>query len=312
MATVDDDPHQLTRGIGAEVETLHHIGHQFSADAAQQRSGAARPRPWRARAEITAETSVDQRIVTMGAARDATAVVLAQRQLIGGDGLDAVLRAHRRGATTDVRHQRVHALELAQRRPARVKAAPTRSRRQPEREGLGEIFSRMRLRIPTVEMLDESAAQRIDRIGVGVGRERRAEDLAPSATAAQAIGGIDGVSRLVAQDAHEAGGIATLDDAAHPALQTLEAWMREIEGDGDAGDTVGREPFLREPDMWPQCDATRVEFGVQAADRAAQHRTVGTTQTQVAEPHPQHGRIRLSSPSGPSARHTCLLERVAV
>src|SRR5437868_6411629 len=49
-------------------------------------------------------------------------------------------------------HEFIHVFKFLQRPPLRVTLAPVQSRREPDREGLGEIFVGMALRIPVIQV----------------------------------------------------------------------------------------------------------------------------------------------------------------
>src|ERR1051325_2853196 len=56
-------------------------------------------------------------------------------------------------------HQLIDLFQFAQRRPAGVPLTPVKTRSEPDRECLGKIFIRMRLRVPILQMHDITAAE---------------------------------------------------------------------------------------------------------------------------------------------------------
>ena len=158
----------------------------------------------------------------------------------------------------------------------------------------------MRLRVPLAEVLHVTAAAGARPVRVGIRQRSGAEDLAPALAAAKTIGGVDGVTRFVAQDAHRAFGAAAFDVAHHAALEPLEARMREIERHGDAGHAVGRKPFFRQPHVRTKTDLALVELAIQAAHAFGHGRTFDL-EFQIAEAQAQqlfigHARPRAHSP----------------
>ena len=61
-------------------------------------------------------------------------------------------------------------------------------------------------------------------------------------------------------------GIAAFDFEHLRELELRQARMREVEGDGDAGHAVGREPLVGQPVVRPEREAARVELGVDLRD----------------------------------------------
>src|SRR4029077_19726761 len=72
----------------------------------------------------------------------------------------AIFRCMHRFLSCQRFHQFIDVFEFLERLPARVTLAPVESRCEPDGEGLREIFIRMRLRVPIVEMRDVTAAER--------------------------------------------------------------------------------------------------------------------------------------------------------
>ena len=91
------------------------------------------------------------------------AIVPPQRVAESAQRIDLVDALDERLAAAQRLHQRVHVLQLLQRRPPGVALLPVRVRRQPDREGLGEVLVGMALRVPR----DRCAARTLLLYGLG-------------------------------------------------------------------------------------------------------------------------------------------------
>src|SRR5690606_40601380 len=118
------------------------------------------------------------------------AIMCAQSLPVFRDRLDQPAIAPARRPLRDLLHQAIDILELPERGPARVVAAPARARLQPDGKCFGEILGRVALRIPVTEMQDIAAAPGARRVIGWVALRRRAEHGAPVTPVAQAVGGI--------------------------------------------------------------------------------------------------------------------------
>ena len=105
-----------------------------------------------------------------------------------------------------------------------------------------------------------------------------AEQLAPLPLAPQVKRVVDGVAGLVPQDAHARVVVAALHFEHLRELQLGQSRMREIERDGDAGNAVGREPLVREPEVRAEQQAAAGQFAVQLLDS---QREVGALELQI-------------------------------
>ena len=128
-------------------------------------------------------------------------VVLAQRLLQAGQRRQLAARDATRRPAGELLHQLVHVLELLQGRPVGVALAPLRVRLQPDGERFREVLVGMTLRVPGVQVQDEALAVGLRRVVLGILCGRRPEQLQPLAPPVQRIGVVDGVARLVAEDA---------------------------------------------------------------------------------------------------------------
>ena len=166
----------------------------------------------------------------------------------------------------ELAHQRVHVLQLLQRRPVRVAAPPVGIRVEPHRERLREVLVRVALRVPAVEVQDEALAVGLRRVVVGILHVRRAEELLAPPPLTQLVGVVDGVSRLVPQDLQAPRVGAPLDLEHLRAFELLEPRMREVERDRHTRHAVGREPFRGQPEVRLKGEAARVELALQLCD----------------------------------------------
>ena len=80
-------------------------------------------------------------------------------------------------------------------------------------------------------------------------------------TTAKAVGVVDGVSGLVAENHQARFGVAAFDLQHLGGLEPGQPRMRQIERDGDARHIVGREPFIGEPVVRPERQPARLELG---------------------------------------------------
>src|SRR6185503_4944078 len=91
-------------------------------------------------------------------------------------------------------HQRIDVFELRKRLPSGVAMPPLAVRRQPDGERLGEVFVRVALRVPRVQMQHEALAVRLRRVELWIRFRGRAEDLASLASSTEAVGVVDDVA----------------------------------------------------------------------------------------------------------------------
>lgn len=108
---------------------------------------------------------------------------------------------------------------------------------------------------------------------------------------------------FVPKDAHQTGGITTLDTVRHTSFQALESRMCEVKRDRDTGYTVGRKPFVRKPEVRRELDIACGELSVNASQRAPQDRASRCPESQVAEAQSQQLRIAVTGPLRRPAGH---------
>ena len=124
---------------------------------------------------------------------------------------------------------------------------------------------------------------------------------APLLATMQAEGVLNRVARFVAEQPQAIGPVATLDLEDLRALEALEPGVREIEGDRDAWDAVGREPFLGEPAVGAHAQISRPEFLVESLDRTLEPGSF-ELEAQVTESPFEEFVVRTGFP-GSGARH---------
>ena len=202
------------------------------------------------------------------------------------------------GWRADLPHQLVHVLELLERRPVLIAAAPVRSRIQPHRERLGEVLVGMALRVPVVDVQDEAAAVRLRRVELRVVDRRGPEQRLAAPAAAQHVGVVDRVTELVTQDAHAPRRRAPLDFEHLLALEPGEPRVRQVERNRDAGHAVGREPLVRQPEMRAEDHAALGQLRLEVADALLQRAAIDR---EIELRHPQVEEL-VVSPLGPERR----------
>ena len=142
-------------------------------------------------------------------------------------------------------HQLVHVFKLFERLPAGITLTPIKVRRQPDGERLGEIFIRMALRIPVVEMHHVTAAERPRTIKFRCLISRRlSESLLPFFLFRQLIGVAVSVRRFVPDQSHEPLWRSALDFEHHRLLQLAQPVVHEKKRHEDRRDADRHEPFI--------------------------------------------------------------------
>jgi hypothetical protein len=255
-AAQDHSPQHLVDGEGPLPRPAGDLPSQGGAALPQE---GRRELAGAAGAEEALELVVVDRAVLLSVVGLLALVVFAQGHLQGADRVDAISRAHDGRQVPDLRHHLVDVLELPQRGPARVLASPASGSRQPHGEGLGEVLYRMALGVVVVEVMDEASAARARNVGRAVGSRCRTEALTPALAPVEPVGVVEGVTRLVAQELH-AGRASTALHFEHLAtLECDEPGVRQVEGNGESRDAVGREPVRGEPDVGPEADPRALE-----------------------------------------------------
>jgi hypothetical protein len=99
------------------------------------------------------------------------------------------------------------------------------------------------------------------------------------------------VPGFVPQNPHAPFGLASLDFEHLGELQLRQTRMREIEGNGDSWDAIGREPLVRQPVVRTERHAACGQLLVQLGDPGFQ-RTAFDPQIELAELQVQQLLIR--------------------
>ena len=203
LGALDRDAQDLLHAVTFGAQFAHGGVHQMQRVRAQKSAGTAR-----ASAAFRGEDPFEQ-VIGDGAAIHAVAtqfaaIVIGQRVRVLAQRLDHFAIANRRPLAAHAFKQLVDELELVERRPLRIGAAPRGIRLEPDRKGFGKVFAGMRLRVPLAEVLHVAAAAGTRSIGIRIRQRGRAEDFAPALAAAQAISRVDGMAGFVTQDAHGA------------------------------------------------------------------------------------------------------------
>src|SRR6185503_12270886 len=106
-------------------------------------------------------------------------IVFAQRRTQFGNWFNLGARAVAWLGSGQLVHQRVDVFKFSERRPAFVTSPPARTRRQPNCKRLGEVFSRMRLRVPGRQVQHKLPAFWFRFVELRVALRERSEVLAP-------------------------------------------------------------------------------------------------------------------------------------
>src|SRR5207245_1898963 len=188
--------------------------------------------------------------------------------------------------------------ELAQGRPARVARPPFRLGAEPDREGLREVLVGMALRVPGVEVQHEALAVRPRRIVLRIGLAGAAEALLPPLPPPQPVGVLDRVAGLVTEDLEAPVPGAALHLEHLALLQPAQPRVDQVERDGHAGHAVGTEPFVGEPEVRPEVQATRLQLADELGDAVLD---AGALDAQVEVARPE-GEQPLAGPRLPGPR----------
>ena len=115
-------------------------------------------------------------------------------------------------------------------------------------------------------MEHEALAVGLGRVELRIGFARRSERMLPLAAPPQPERVVDGVPGLVPQDAHAPFVFAALDLEHLGLFQRFESRVRQIEGDGDRGCAVRREPLVRQIEVERKAQAARGDLRAKLRD----------------------------------------------
>ncbi len=193
-------------------------------------------------------------------------------------------------------HDALDELEFANGGPIGIVTPPSGFGLHPDCEGLRKVLRWVALRVPVTEMKYVTTTARPWRIVVRIRRRGPTEHVAPVSTPTQCIRIVDCMTGLVTQNAHAPFPVATFDVAHHVTLELAQTRVSKVEGNGKAGDAVGREPLGRQPDMRSEPDPPAFQLAVQALD-VGPHEAAFKTQAQAAETKSQQRVIVVISPT---------------
>jgi hypothetical protein len=101
---------------------------------------------------------------------------------------------------------------------------------------------------------------------IGVWDRGFAKNLLTPWTATDCEGILDGVTGFVPKDAHAPVRIAAFDFEHLIQLKFGETRVREIKRNGNAGDTIGGEPFIRKPEVRSKTQPSFIELSMELRD----------------------------------------------
>ena len=240
LCASDHLPKQLVHSIGVHAGAIGNAGAKLRTHTTQKPRGGRCGRILGVVREDAAQVLVVVRRPAPGEILSFLGVVLGKRAPQLAQRLNFALIDRDRRLAGDLAHQLVDVVELFQGRPALVVAAPVDMRIEPDRESLGEILDRVRLRVPVGEVDDEVPALGARLVGRGIGRVRISEQDAIALAIVQLVGLVDRVPRFVPKYSPRFGLTRSLHLQHLAALQPHQARVCQIEGDG--------EPERRRPD----------------------------------------------------------------
>jgi hypothetical protein len=118
----------------------------------------------------------------------------------------------------------------------------------------------MALRIVETEVVYIAPAGRIGAVEIGISAGRVSEEQLPLRVASQAVGVIEDMTALMAEDLHHLRVGSSFHLEHLLPLELHQPGMGEVKGDGDAGDAVGYEPFGRQPGVGSKAEVTSGQF----------------------------------------------------
>src|SRR5690606_9146647 len=134
-------------------------------------------------------------------------------------------------------------------------------------------------------------------VGLWIRRRGAAKEFAPPAPAVQAVGELDGVPGLVAQDAHAFSRRVALGLEHLGALQAHKPLVGQVKRDGNARRLLGREPLVGEPDAGAEAEAAAGHLAPELVDSPGEPWAV-EAEAEIAQAHLEQALIIPASPDG--------------
>jgi hypothetical protein len=179
-------------------------------------------------------------------------------------------RAHHGIGIAELAGDAIHVEQLLHRAPAFVALAPVGARRQPYREGLGEVFVGMLLRVPALHVAHELARERNRLVVVAISPPERPEEVAPFLRFIEGVGVIEGVAGLVAHVHHD---LPRVFNVVHLRFEALQFRIGQVERDSDDGLHVRAAPLIGEIALGAEAmEPLSVQLFVELLDEAFEGR----------------------------------------
>jgi hypothetical protein len=151
-------------------------------------------------------------------------------------------------------------------------------------------------------MQNETPAVWAGDVVLGVLRGPFAEELYPFSPELQLVRVIDRMANFVPENAHAPFWGAPFDLEHLREFETRQAWMREIEGNGDPWNPVGGKPLVGQPVVWTKTHAACFKLACNAGDPPLE---LGSPdrQAEVADTQIQQALVGPSRPPRGAAIH---------
>jgi len=189
-------------------------------------------------------------------------------------------QCHRRRRTPDPLRALLHVVQLLRGAPPFVPLLPARVRRQPHREGLGEVLVGVLLGVPARDVHHVPSAKGVRLVGVDVGLAVVAELLAPLLGLVELVGVVEGVPRLVPQVHHDVP--LVLGSRAQRIFDLKQVGIGQVKRNPDDRHTRGAPPLVRQVALRPERQTLGLELFVELADEPLQE-GAGEVQLQVLD-----------------------------
>ena len=118
----------------------------------------------------------------------------------------------------------------------------------------------MALGIPNIQVAHETPAIRARRVILGIGLGRTSEEFLATTTTTKQVGVFNGMAGLVPEDPHAPVPGAAFHFQHLTRFQFCQPGMRKIKRHGNSRHTIRREPFVRDPEVWPEGEPARLQL----------------------------------------------------